>query len=372
MTVKVSSYFQNRWTLFWATSYTFEFSIFDEFWFPRLGEPPLNATLLIDATQLAETWADISEGEESRVRRANRDYLVRGVRLGGGAFHPKTYFFANNKEGVLLVGSGNLGIPGLEEGHEVFAVFESKHEDELRAMRQWRDWMERLIAEIDDRQVSSRWLDLRSRTAWLQGHEERSIFVSNWDRSLLSQFIESLTHPVDELHAMSPFFDQSAGALRGLIDEARPRQVHLYVGRDTSVDGSELMDVLETSGAELHLYGYEPDDRVHAKLLGAVSGKVGTLLSGSANITRAALLGAQADRWSNTEAGVLLHTDAGRVRSAFAPDRLVVVERTLESVADLTFRPSTHRKGDTLFLRSAIMLPAQCIEVAYTGDLGES
>jgi hypothetical protein len=38
------------------------------------------------------------------LQRANRDYLLRGV-TAGSSFHPKTYFFGNAKEGVLLVGS---------------------------------------------------------------------------------------------------------------------------------------------------------------------------------------------------------------------------------------------------------------------------
>src|SRR5262249_39552467 len=126
MSVRPGADFQGRWSVFWGTSFEFEHRLFDQYWFPRLGEPPLNATLLIDGGQLAKTWSDLPVGEEWRLRRVNRDYLVRGVHAFRGAFHPKTYFFGNQHEGILLVGSGNLTLNGLEEGHEVFSRFTSR------------------------------------------------------------------------------------------------------------------------------------------------------------------------------------------------------------------------------------------------------
>ncbi len=108
MSIKISPYFQPRWSVFWATTFTFEPSVFDEFWFPQLGQPPLSSTVLVDAHRLAQTWSLVTEGDEPRIRRVNRDYLVRGVNISRGSFDPKTYFFANSKDALLLVGSGNL------------------------------------------------------------------------------------------------------------------------------------------------------------------------------------------------------------------------------------------------------------------------
>src|SRR5437868_4164957 len=111
MSIKVGSYFQSRWSVFFATTYTFEPRTFDDFWFRRLGDPPLNANILVDFTRLNKLYS----GPDLQVmRRVNSDYLVRGVNLSNGAFHPKTYFFANRTDGVLLVGSGNLGMRGFE------------------------------------------------------------------------------------------------------------------------------------------------------------------------------------------------------------------------------------------------------------------
>lgn len=57
MSVRVASDFQGRWTCFWATSYSFELEFFDEYLFRRLGDPPLNATLLVDFGRLAKVFA---------------------------------------------------------------------------------------------------------------------------------------------------------------------------------------------------------------------------------------------------------------------------------------------------------------------------
>src|SRR5438874_10396284 len=124
MSVRVASDFQGRWSCFWGTTYSLELELFDEYLFRRLGEPPLNATLLVDFNRLAKSLQMIGVEDSRLLRRVNRDYLLRGVGLASGAFHPKTYFFANDKEGVLLVGSGNLTLRGIEEGHEVFARLE--------------------------------------------------------------------------------------------------------------------------------------------------------------------------------------------------------------------------------------------------------
>jgi hypothetical protein len=153
MSMRITSIFTNRWTVFWATTYTVEFGMFDEFWLPRLGEPPVNATILVDFDRLAEAWSSIEGHDAWRVKRVNRDYLVRGVRIGRGSFHPKTYFFGGQRDGVLLVGSGNFGLAGLEQGCETFCSFDSREESDRPAIAGWRDWMTSLVNSLDDHEL---------------------------------------------------------------------------------------------------------------------------------------------------------------------------------------------------------------------------
>ena len=63
---------------------------------------------------LAEAWSALMETAGlSRVRRINRDYLLRPVAWHGHSFHPKTYLFGNENSGALLVGSGNADLQGI-------------------------------------------------------------------------------------------------------------------------------------------------------------------------------------------------------------------------------------------------------------------
>src|SRR5260221_1020161 len=105
--MKVAGSFNGRWTSFFATAYSIELEFFDEYLFRRLGEPPLNATVLTDAGTHARLLTG-GDDQTRRLRRANRDYLLRPVLFGTGAFHPKTYLLANARVGILRVGSGNL------------------------------------------------------------------------------------------------------------------------------------------------------------------------------------------------------------------------------------------------------------------------
>lgn len=367
MTIKVSSYFQRRWTAFWATTYTFELPMFDSFWFPRLGEPPLNATLLVDARRLAATWAALPVDETWHLQRANRHYLIRGVPVSSGVFHPKTYLFANAQDGLLLVGSGNLGLHGLEDGHESFSAFPSSDPAGLAALRAWRDWMEQIVQWLDDSQLTTRWLDLKSRMPWLAGHAGQSSFVTNWNQALAAQLTAGIMPPVEELHVLAPFFDRNATALAEIISATRPRALHLYMSKDASVDGTQLQMVAQASQATVHVTGFTPNNFVHAKLVGVVTGTHGRLLSGSANLSRAALLQCVVGDGGNIEAGVLLDLPANAVRAAFIPFGLECRALQLDDLASLHFRRSPEAPALPIMLLSALRLPDSRIAVRMTG-----
>ena len=384
MSVQVASDFQGRWSCFWATSYSLELELFDEYLFRRLGEPPLNATLLVDFDRLAHGLQTISTEEGRLLRRANRDYLLRGVGLGSGAFHPKTFFFGNQKEGVLLVGSGNLDLRGIEEGHELFARLSSRDDEDLASIRGWRTWMDALVDRLGDRDVNLRWLDLKDRCGeWLSGGSDGSRFVHNLERSMFDQFVDEVAGPLDELHVMAPFYDREAGALRSLCDRLKPRRLSLYLGAGTSVDGTALTKVLAECDAVVSVYAVEPHEFVHAKLIGATQGEHGWLLSGSANLSHAALSGCQArpsESWANVEAGTLVAAPAALIRSSFTPRDLELRTETLEGVAALAYNTQDGRLALPVKLLAARLLSdgrveleverAQAAELFATAGLG--
>lgn len=305
MSIQPASLFALRWEIFWGTTYSFELEFFDEYLLRRLGDPPLNATILVDFATLARTWDAIQPGEEWRVQRVNRIYLVRPAGRPQGRFHPKTYFFANPKEGVLLVGSGNLSLAGLEEGKEVFSRFDSSNEEGLAAILAWRDWMNEIVEEAADELLGQRWFRLRQTTReWLRGRPLASSFVTNRETSFLEQVLPDDT-PVGELHITAPFFDRDVAALESLITRLKPERIFVYLSRGASVDGEALGALLRNTQATVSVFTFDPPRFVHAKLIAVIQGETARLLSGSPNVSRAALTSTLAgDAWANTEAGV--------------------------------------------------------------------
>jgi hypothetical protein len=365
MRITPTDFFAARWSCFWATAYQFEPPLFEQFLFSSLGDPPLNVTLLLDADELAKTWAAMAGGEQWRLQRVGRDYIVRGVKPGSGSFHAKTYFFGNARAGLLLVGSGNLALRGLEQGHEVFSRFASTDEQGLAAIRSWRDWMQELIEELDDDDVRRRWWDLRLKIRWLPGPGSPSIFVSTAHASILSQLRADLPSTVDEVHALAPFMDRHAAALEELVNATRPRQLHLYVCHRLSVDGSALEQVLQRLDCDVKLWRFEPDHFIHAKLIGVIWGDQARLLSGSANLSRAAMTVSRASEpWANVEAGVIVSASADTVRSVFCPPDLSLHPLSLDGVKTLSYQQPVEATLHRYFIRFARRRADGRIEVA--------
>jgi hypothetical protein len=350
--MKVAGSFNGRWTSFFTTTYSIELEFFDEYLFRRLGEPPLNATVLIDAGTHARLWT--SGGDQTRrLRRANRDYLLRPVLFGKGAFHPKTYLLGNASEGILLVGSGNLTLSGVERGREVFSALRSTNPDEVGSIRGWREWMDGIVERLADEEVTYRWLRLRRECGdWLGGDTANSRFIGSGERSILDQFIDGVDRRVEELHVMAPFYDRDALALKTLLDRFRPARLHLYLGARTSVHGPALAAVIAGFDGQVSLLEIDPLEFVHAKLVGVVSGDYGRVLVGSANLSQAALLGTS-ELWANVEACVAVELSADETKQMFVPPDHSWREISLDRVTELEFRADERPFGFRVHLKAA-------------------
>ena len=369
MSIQPASLFTPRWEIFWGTTYSFELEFFDEYLLRRLGDLPLNVTVLVDFASFARTWEAIQPGEEWRLRRVNRLYLVRAAGRPQGRFHPKAYFFANATEGVLLVGSGNLSLAGLEEGREVFSRFNSTDAEGLTAILAWRDWMNEIVQETTDQLLGQRWFRLRQTTReWLRGRSAASSFITNSETSFLEQLLPVETR-VDELHVTAPFFDRDAAALASLIRRSKPEKIFVYLGRGASVDGKTLAELLENTEATDSVFVFDPPRFVHAKLIAVIQGETARLLSGSPNLSRAALTSTLSDdAWANTEAAVLVELPAQAAQDLFHPPDLEPAQISLNALANFSFAETAEPISAPLRLLFAQPDDERRIVVSYVGD----
>ncbi len=345
--MRVAAQFRPGTRVFWGTTYALELTLFDQYLLRQLGGPPLNAVVLADHWKVSQMWDRLEPEQHYLARQANRVYLLRGVQLaGGGAFHPKTFFFARRDEATLLIGSGNLTRSGLDAGKEAFASFSTATDEGLATLRAWGRWIGRLVDGAADEQLSRRFAALREQCPWMTGPVGPSPFAVNDERPLLDQFVEQLPGTVDELHISAPYYDRDAKALAEAIRKTRPKRLHLYFGLATSVHGPSLADVLDGADCDVRLHRFEPPTFVHAKLVGAVCGDQGLLLGGSPNLSRAALTLTHAGTsHGNCEIALIRRGSAEQVRSPFLTSGMELIDLPAAHLHELEFDADDPAEG---------------------------
>jgi len=332
--MKFRPLFHPRCSVFWATTYTFDIETFESHLLPRLGGAPLNAVVLADQNHLEAEWAQLAAvGELFQLGRAGRQYLLRGIEWPH-RFHPKTYFFGRPDSGTLVVGSGNCGLNGFLNGNEVATRFDSKDPAGMSAIRHWAAWMTRVVHETDDSLCEEQWRNVQRSLGWLAGPLGQSTFVHNLDESLSDQLRRRVGDRLDELHLLAPFCDPGAKAIASLASTFHPKRLCLYAPDRMAVDGPKLVRALRASGARIEVRRPDPQAYVHAKLIGAMRGKQGWLLSGSANLSQSALL--STGQHANCEAAVLVEAAPATIRELFNKPELAWKTSSVDELASLT------------------------------------
>jgi hypothetical protein len=109
---------------------------------------------------------------------------------------------------------------------------------------------------------------------------------------------------------------------------------------------------------------------VHAKLVAVITGTKALLLSGSANLSRAALTSSVAgEPWANIEAGVLNELTADSARELFQPPDLAFREISLDSLREISFDGSEETPSSPLRLLWALPDDAGRVEVSIGGEI---
>lgn len=264
--------------------------------------------VLMDDAQCATSWAS----EATRPRLAGHAYTLVPVKVPG-AFHPKVCILAGPRKASILVGSHNLTLSGFGYNREVTNWVDIRNADNAQgtavlayAWRAIAAWLERERGRIPGPLADSALAFSNFVTPLIAkaGSQEDAILLMQYPGSapLLDQVGARVPADVTRIAVLGAFFDARLEYVKAL--EARWPNAQIVVGIDP--DTVELPSAPGT-GASRFVDARElwprSNSYLHAKAIYFEAGDTAALVSGSANPSRPAWMGA--DPHGNTEAVLL-------------------------------------------------------------------
>ena len=223
------------------------------------------------------------------VRMAGRAYF-HGLAACSGAFHPKLAVLIGEHDVVAAVGSGNPTMAGWGYNDELWTVFRGGSSGAPDALTQIGAWLRELAAPavLIPEYVATLLDEVAAHLTGLPdepGVSDDVRVLHNLRTPLLDQLPRG---PVDELCLYAPFFG-TGDALRQIIDRFDPARVVVGVQeRWSSYDGNAIMRALAGRKSEIRRLAEQVPR--HGKLLEWRRGDAWWALTGSANLTGAAML----------------------------------------------------------------------------------
>ncbi len=318
--VVIPELLQGRWTTALICTFGADLTFFESRLMIQLAQVPLRI-ILADNERLAFTLGEAARTGQ-RHRLANKAYMAAPIRHPRSA-HGKLVLLLGPASGRLIIGSGNLGYDGYASPGELWHVYaygddQPKHLDEFAAARSFID---RLAGrQLLDPPVAELLRTAWDAATWLPEAPTRPAAIrTNLDRPLVGQLRDLAPGPVVELVAHAPFHDADCAALGQLITTFGPKRVRLLVTEATSADPAAIRRALGDGTeriVELVQVKDEPGAYVHAKWVHLIHPDTETLLTGSANLSRSALLRSSSN--GNIEIGVVSTGPAGAFEGLYA------------------------------------------------------
>lgn len=318
--VVIPELLQGQWTAALICTFSVDLTFFETRLMSQLAQVPLRI-ILADDEKLASTLGEAARTGQ-RHRFANKAYVAAPIRHPRAA-HGKLMLLLGPASGRLIVGSGNLGYDGYASPGELWHVFaysddQAQHLNEFAAARSFIDGL--ASRQLLDPPVVELLYTAWAAATWLpQVPTAPPTIYSNLDRPLIEQLRDLAPDPVTELVAHAPFHDADCAALHELITTFEPKQVRLLVTDATSADPAKIKRALGDGPKriiELVQAKDEPAAYIHAKWVHLIHPDTETLLTGSANLSRSALLRSSSN--GNIEIGVVSTRPVGTFDGLYA------------------------------------------------------
>ncbi|WP_114201977.1 hypothetical protein [Janibacter anophelis] len=298
---------QGQWTSAVILTYGADLAFFEAQLMGQLGQVPLRV-ILSDGQQFTKKLNEAASTGQ-RLRGLNRSYLGAPIRHMQAA-HAKLILLLSHQEGLMIAGSGNLGYDGYASPGESWHVF--RYRDDRPDHREEFATARSLLAGLAQRGLLDPPVVELVRTVWdhapwlPERPSANAALRHNLDEPLIDQIGSAIDWPVRELTVHAPFHDPTCAALDELIQRFSPQQVTVLVGSDTSIDPHHLTAVLDRanhSEVQFVKVATEPATYIHAKWIHLKGAEREALVTGSANLSRSALLRTAAD--GNVELGII-------------------------------------------------------------------
>ena len=245
------------------------------------------------------------------VDSVGKDYSIVGIECIG-AFHPKINFFVGDDAVLVVLGTGNLTVPGHGKNHEAFTGFMIDGTDETQRPLIEECWRyltqfasqcskfekNRILHELPD---NCRYLDNNYHLSPHQLHDvynelQAALLYNDESSSILSQIANIVPlDKVEKVTIVSPFFDEKGESLVTFSELCPKAKIEILMQEGCSLPPCKMPDIKsiafynfnETSRGKTALSIY--DRQLHAKIFHFKSADTEYCLVGSANATLAGL-----------------------------------------------------------------------------------
>jgi hypothetical protein len=290
-------------------TYTLNLGFFEQIIAPALERAGCSNVLILADP---DGYSEAIEMGRKNVHNAGLRYVCTPLkRKGIGVQHVKMLLMAGPGRGRLLIGSGNLTLHGYSRNLEIFSHFEYDldHPDPealyafvsawnlLKSISRDEDFSSTVLRQMNIISDSADWLnfkpdDLTDFDVWHNFHDSIWNQFNKWRRDN-----DQTQSSVKSLRIFSPYFDQDTGMLSQLCQELLPDIVSVYISKEnTTLDGERLEKFWPVGQPTPQMFDVkevrekQSNRLLHGKVIIGVEEKSSWCISGSANMSRAALL----------------------------------------------------------------------------------
>ncbi|WP_018702836.1 phospholipase D-like domain-containing protein [Anaeromusa acidaminophila] len=328
--VDILDAFEQSWSHVLILTYTHDLVLFERKVLRKLRENGCgNICLFVDSAAHRETFQQCNS-----IKSIGKDYVVQTV-SAGLVFHPKVYLLVNDNECKLLIGSGNLTVPGLFTNKEIFSGHCTSDMDSVfsdyESVNLFLEGLESLTEMREETRLSLALLKKAFKSCLEKlpvfVAKQRAVFLHNIDASIYDQISSLMPDEIQGLTVLSPYFDTDNRIVNYLHKTKGIKEIEIITQeRFSNFDAEAFVKLANKLGVKYALkrIEFDGDSRNHAKVLAFHTNVADYIVWGSANFTSAALL--KTARTGNAETVMFYKSEKGKWQDLILGEDVILKE----------------------------------------------